>query len=192
MKVKMMVQVAAVSLLMVVQLGAAPAKGSGTKIDFIVDQSVSLDDAVLKILPKGSELIHPVTMGVYGPRNEAKGENVTVIYKVKSGSPEVMILFPVQSGKYRILGTSKLNFGKKNAGDVYAVFFSQADKDDDRELFILCDVEGSYQTAVFDWSGKVIKRMPSVEKKITGIYPSISVKRALKESMAEKGAKKKK
>ena len=172
---------AAVSL----QLGAAPKKEKKVKYDFAMTDQTVLDEAVMALLPKNSRLVHMVTMGVYGPSDGTNGDNINIIYRVGDKTPEIMVLVPVEPGKYRKIKAEKLSFGKAVTGEVLAVFFAQADKDAERELFVLCEVSvkgadsGQYMTAVFDWKKTGFKRMTAIESKIKGIYPSINVKRAL-------------
>ena len=166
------------------QLNAAPVKSKPTvKYDFELSGQASLDEAVMKLLPKNSQLIHMVTEGVYGPIDGSKGPNINIIYRVGKTTPVLLVLVPVETGKYKKVKTELLKFGKSDASEVYSVFFAQADKDKDRELFILCEVfgkdGGEYMTAVFDMSSSALKRMPVVESKIKGISPSINVKRAM-------------
>lgn len=173
------------------QLTAAPKMTKPSiKSDLVLNDQTQLEDAVMKLLPKGSKLVHGITEGVFGPADGSKGSNINVVYSTKNKTPEIMVLTPIERGKYKKIKSETLNFGGKNTVEVLSVFFAQADKDSARELFVLCNVTGKkdsgYQTAVFDWTGKDFKRMQKIESKIKGIYPSINVKRALPEISGKK------
>lgn len=174
------------------QVGFAAKKVKPVKYDLEINDQTVLDEAVLKLLPKGASLIHQVTQGIYGPADGTKGSNINVIYRVGNKTPELMVLVPAETGKYKKIKPEKLNFAKSDTTGVHAVFFAQADKDEERELFVLCEVvvkgtdTGQYMTAVFDWKKKGFKRINKIESKIKGIYPSINVKRALPEIIGSK------
>lgn len=186
MRYKSLIMIVLLSVALI-PLGAAPKKDKKVKYDFEMTDQTVLDEAVMKLLPKGSQLVHQVTTGVYGPADGSMGENINIIYQVGNKTPEIMVLVPVESGKYKKIKAEKLSFGKSITGYIHAVFFAQADKDPERELFVLCEAipkgskESVYVTAVFDWKKNGFKRMPGIESKIKGIFPSINVKRALPE-----------
>jgi hypothetical protein len=168
-----------------VPLYSAPKKTKpAAKADLIITEQTNLEDAVLKLLPKNSKLKHSVTKGIFGPADGTKGPNINVIYSASGKTPEIMILTPVENGKYKKIKSAALNFGGKNSVEVQSVFFDQADKDSVRELFVLCYITGKkesfYATAVFDWNGKEFKRVSKIEPKLKGAYPAINVRKALR------------
>lgn len=167
------------------QLTAAPKKiKPAVKADLDIAAQSSLEDAVIKLLPKNSKLVHSITEGVFGPADGTKGPNINVVYSTSGKTPEIMILTPVEAGKYKKIKSAPLNFGGKDSVEVQSVFFDQADKDSARELFVLCYITGKkesfYSTAVFDWNGKEFKRVSKIEPKLKGAYPAINVRRALR------------
>jgi len=167
------------------QLAAAPKKlKPALKADLDLTTQTSLEDAVMKLLPKNSKLVHSITEGVFGPADGTKGPNVNVVYSTSGKTPQIMILTPVDTGKYKKLKPAVLSFGSNNAVEVQSVFFDQADKDAARELFVLCYISGkkeSYNaTAVFDWNGKEFKRISKIEPTLKGAYPAINVRRTLR------------
>lgn len=168
-----------------IPLYAAPKKiKSSPKADLEITAQTSLEDAVIKLLPKKSKLAHSITEGVFGPADGTKGPNINVVYSIAGKNPEIMILIPIETGKYKRIKPVALNFGGKNNVEVQSVFFDQADKDAARELFVLCYItdkkESYYATAVFDWNGKEFKRLSKIEPKLKGSYPAINVRRTLR------------
>jgi len=167
------------------QLSAAPKKVKPSfKADLYISTQTNLEEAVMKLLPKKSKLAHSITEGVFGPADGTKGPNINVVYRTAGKNPEIMILTPVEAGKYKKIKPVALNFGGKNNVEVQSVFFDQADKDASRELFILCYITGKkesfYATAIFDWNGKEFKRVSKIEPKLKGAYPAINVRRTLR------------
>jgi hypothetical protein len=76
----------------------------------------------------------------------------------------------------------EISFQNMKSLEISAVFFDQADKEKERELFILCLVNSQdYQTAVYSWKKTKFVRLPAIEPKLTGLYPSLVVRRALPE-----------
>jgi len=176
------------------QLTAAPKKikqlvnpkksAPEVKYDLVLDGKTPIENAVMPLLPKNSKLEHSITEGVYGPADGTKGANINVIYSTSGKTPEIMVFTPMEKGKYKKIKPEILSFGGKDKVEVMSVFFDQADKDSARELFVLCMVTGKkdsrYLTAVFDWTGKEFKRMPAVEAKLKGLYPTINVRKTLR------------
>lgn len=167
------------------QLFAAPKKiKPAVKADLEISTQTNLEDAVMKLLPKKSKLAHSITEGVFGPADGTKGPNINVVYSTAGKNPEIMILTPVETGKYKKIKPAVLSFGGKSSVEVQSVFFDQADKDAARELFVLCYItdkkESYYATAVLDWNGKEFKRVSKIEPKLKGAYPAINVRRTLR------------
>jgi len=180
-----MILAAAVSF----QAAAAPKKAKQEikkevqKFDFEISGSKPLNEAVMPLLPKKSQLAHSITEGVFGPADGKKGSNLNVIYSTADKTPEIMVLTPAAPGKYMKNKPEALNFPVKGKVEVLSVFFDQADKDIPRELFVLCAItekdKTSYQTAVFDWTPKGFVRMPKIESQVKDLYPSLKVRRIL-------------
>ncbi len=184
MKVKTVLSLA-ITAVICTGLSSAPKKNTTpAKPDLDLTVGTSIDGAVMKLLPKNSQLVHQVTEGVFGPADGTKGPNINVIYSTAGKTPVLMVLTPYENGKYKKNKTVTLNFPGMTGVEVQSVFFDQADRDSARELFVLCLVsnkKGSkYATAVFDWTGKEFKRMPKIEAKIKDAYPTINVRRALR------------
>lgn len=188
MRFKTLISLLIVSVL-AIQLAAAPKKikpavKPAVKADLDLTSQTSLEDAVIKLLPKNSTLAHSITEGIFGPADGNMGPNINVVYSTAKKTPQLMVLTPIAERKYKKIKPVILNFTGQNSVEVQSVFFDQADKDAARELFVLCYVAGKkdsyYATAVFDWNGKEFKRVPKIEPKLKGAYPTINVRRALR------------
>ncbi|HQQ24306.1 MAG TPA: hypothetical protein PLH15_10760, partial [Spirochaetota bacterium] len=77
-----------------------------------------------------------------------------------------------------------VSFGKNAAQEVLSVFFDQADKDKERELFVLCSYQKGndsfVETAVYNWTKNKFVREPKLEQKLKNLSPAINVRRALR------------
>ena len=166
-------------------ISSAPKKNTApVKPDLDLTVGTSIEGAVMKLLPKNSRLVHQVTEGIFGPADGMMGPNINVVYSTSGRTPEIMVLTPYENGKYKKTKPAALNFPGMTGVEVQSVFFDQADKDNARELFVLCQVSNKkgtkYATAVFDWNGNEFKRMPKIEAKLKDAYPAINVRRALR------------
>jgi hypothetical protein len=167
----------------------------GPVYDFELKSKDSLDQDVLKILPKGSILAHKVTEGVFGPADGSKGPILIAPYTIgPKGQINLMLLIPAEKGKYKKMALGLLTFKAKKTVEIQSVFFDQADKDKERELFILCAVTDGkssvvYETAVFSWEKTRFVRVSALEPKLAGRYPTIDVRNALEEISAAEARK---
>lgn len=165
---------------------AVPAKKPQSKYDYETNESGDRETDIKKILPPKSEYTHWITSGVFGPVDGSIGSILIVPYIVNNdGKVQVMLLVPKDSDhKYVKMTLGTVNFGKNAAQEVLSVFFDQADKDKERELFILCAYQKGneylVETAVYNWNKNKFVREPKLEQKLKNLSPTINVRRALR------------
>ncbi|MBP8082676.1 MAG: hypothetical protein KAZ87_05680 [Spirochaetes bacterium] len=165
---------------------AVPAKKPNSKYDYETSESGDRDADIKKILPAKSEYTHWITNGVFGPADGSIGSILIVPYIVNNdGKVQLMLLVPQDAeNKYKKIMLGTVTFGKNAAQEVLSVFFDQADKDKERELFVLCSYqEGDeyfVETAVYNWNKNKFVRELKLEKKLINLSPAINVRRALR------------
>lgn len=167
------------------------------KYDYVMKDGSDLEADIKKLLPAKSEITHRITEGVFGPSDGTKGPIIIVPYiTAKDGKTRIMLLVPAETRKYNKIMLGEINLSSKGANELLSVFFDQADKDQEREIFFLCAYEKGkqyfYETAVYNWNKTKFERVPAMESKITNLYPAINVRRALRamESKSDTKAKK--
>ncbi len=167
----------------------------GPVYDFELKSKDTLDKDIIKILPKGSILAHKVTEGVFGPADKSKGPILIVPYMTGAkGQIQLMLLIPAEKEKYRKMNVGTISFKTKKTVEIQSVFFDQADKDKERELFILCALTHGkdsveYETAVFSWEKTRFVRVSALEPKLKGQYPAINVRNVLRDIEAQEASK---
>ena len=163
-----------------------PAKKSQSKYDYETSESGDRETDIKKILPPKSEYTHRITNGVFGPADGSIGSILIVPYIVNNdGKVQLMLLIPKDAEhKYVKMTLGTVSFGKNAAQEVLSVFFDQADKDKERELFILCAYQKGneylVETAVYNWNKNKFVREPKLEQKLKNLSPTINVRRALR------------
>ncbi len=163
-----------------------PAKKSQSKYDYETSESGDRETDIKKILPPKSEYTHRITNGVFGPADGSIGSILIVPYIVNNdGKVQLMLLIPKDAEhKYVKMTLGTVSFGKNAAQEVLSVFFDQADKDKERELFVLCSYQKGndyfVETAVYNWNKKKFVREPKLEQKLKNLSPTINVRRALR------------
>ena len=170
---------------------AGSAKKPNSKYDYETSESGDRDADIKKILPAKSEYTHWITNGVFGPADGSIGSILIVPYIVnEDGKVQLMLLVPQDAeNKYKKMMLGTVTFGKNAAQEVLSVFFDQADKDKERELFVLCSYQKGddyfVETAVYNWNKNKFVRESKLEKKLINLSPAINVRRALR-SMEKK------
>lgn len=165
---------------------AVPAKKPNSKYDYETSESGDRDADIKKILPAKSEYTHWITNGVFGPADGSIGSILIVPYIVNNdGKVQLMLLIPKDSDhKYVKMTLGTVSFGKNAAQEVLSVFFDQADKDKERELFVLCSYQKGndyfVETAVYNWNKNKFVRETKLEQKLKNLKPTINVRRALR------------
>ena len=165
---------------------AVPPKKSQNKYDYETNESGDRETDIKQILPPKSEYTHWITSGVFGPVDGSIGSILIVPYIVNNdGKVQLMLLMPKDSDhKYVKMMLGTVSFGKNAAQEVLSVFFDQADKDKERELFVLCSYQKGndsfVETAVYNWNKKKFVREPKLEQKLKNLSPTINVRRALR------------
>jgi len=165
---------------------AVPANKSQKKYDYETSESGDREADIKKILPAKSEYTHWITSGVFGPADGSIGSILIVPYIVNNdGKVQIMLLIPKDAEhKYVKMALGTVSFGKNTAQEVMSVFFDQADKDKERELFILCSYQKGndyfVETAVYNWNKNKFVREPKLEQKLKNLSPTINVRRALR------------
>jgi len=155
------------------------------KYDYEMTENSDRDADIKKLLPAKSEYNHRITEGVFGPADGSKG-NILIVPYVTGGNGKVqlMLLIPAETQKYNKTMLGEIRFGKYAVQEVESVFFDQADKDKERELFVICYVmkgkRGFTETAVYDWNKTKYQRVPSMESEIKDLSPAITVRRKLR------------
>lgn len=165
---------------------AVPAKKPQSKYDYETNESGDRETDIKQILPPKSEYTHRITNGVFGPADGSIGSILIVPYIVNNdGKVQLMLLIPKDSDhKYVKMTLGTVNFGKNAAQEVLSVFFDQADKDKERELFVLCSYQKGndyfVETAVYNWNKNKFVRESKLEQKLKNLSPAINVRRALR------------
>jgi hypothetical protein len=161
------------------------------KCDYSMNDDSDMESDIKKLLPAKSEYNHRITEGLFGPADGSKGPILIVPYITgDNGKVQLMLLIPVESKKYNKMMLGEIKFGASNAQEVLSVFFDQADKDKERELFVLCAYDKGnrtfYETAVYNWNKTKFERVPALEAKVKNQYPAINVRRVLRAMEAKK------
>ena len=132
-----------------------------------------------KYIPKGAEIIHKIVQGKFAPAGvKSNADNVIVMYRAKDSSPtdpyEIVVLRPSENtwDNYTLPQPDTIWSIMKPL----AVFFENADKDTEKELFILEEAESGagptgavpfYRTRVYDWTGSEFKHLEDISDKIS-------------------------
>ncbi len=161
-----------------------PAKPE-IKYDYVMTDNSDMEADVKKLLPAKSEINHRITEGVFGPADGTKGAIFIVPFITgNNGKVQLMLLIPAEKGKYNKMMLGEIKSIAKSTQEVQSVFFDQADKDKERELFVLYSYEKGndtfYETAVYDWNKTKFDRVTALEAKIKNLYPAINVRRTLR------------
>ncbi len=162
------------------------------KYDYVMTDKSDIEADVIKLLPAKSVITHRITEGIFGPADGTKGMIKIVPYITgNNGKVQLMLLIPAEIRKYNKMMLGEISFGGNSASEVLSVFFDQADKDKERELFVLCAyVKGNrpfFETAVYDWNKTRFDRVPGLESKIKNLTPAINVRRALRAMESQSG-----
>jgi hypothetical protein len=143
----------------------------------------SLDDFGRRIIPPGTQLVHPVLEGEFGPG----AENVVVLFSanVEKGPYTAWVLVP-HNGGYGVpyvLPQPKL-LSDYLKWEVQAVLFAPVDGRPGDELIIMSDGysgEGPsptriHSTWVYGWSGTEFRQLSDVTEALGDAYPAQAVR----------------
>ncbi len=163
---------------------AVPAKPE-IKYDYVMTDSSDIESDAVKLLPAKSEYKHRITEGLFGPADGTKGAIKIVPFITEgNGKVQIMLLIPAETMKYNKMMLGEIKPGIKGSLEVHSVFFDQADKDKERELFVLYSYEKGgdtlFETAVYDWNKTKFERVSKLEPKLADQYPAINVRRVLR------------
>ena len=162
---------------------------SNGKAQEIVKQRTgeTLKDFALRIIPARTELAHEVVQGVFATFTK----NMVILYstpKAQSSAFSGWVLMPATNGTYQKFTLPiEADLSGRFEITAQAVFFANADKDAQQELFIIYSTyrNGSGEKEgnavhVFDWNGKEFVSHTEVENKLSGLPTAKAVRRKLK------------
>jgi hypothetical protein len=159
------------------------------KAQEIVKQQASetLKDFALRIIPAKAELAYEVVQGIFATSTK----NLVILYSTPEAQGSAFsgwVLMPVTNGTYQKF-TLPIEADLSGRFEITAqsVFFANADKDTQQELFIIYSTyrNGSGEKEgnavhVFNWNGKEFVSLTEVENKLSGLPTAKAVRRKLK------------
>jgi hypothetical protein len=170
-------------------LAVALCVATSGKAQEIIKQQTSetLKDFALRIIPAKTELAHEVVQGVFATSTK----NLVILYSTPEAQGSAFsgwVLMPATNGTYQKFALPiEADLSGRFEITVQSVFFANADKDTQQELFIIYSTyrNGSGEKEanavhVFDWNGKEFVPLTEVENKLSGLPTAKAVRRKLK------------
>jgi hypothetical protein len=139
--------------------------------EVVGNKDKSLQSLAESFIPQGMKLAHKAVEGAFGPSSK----NVVVLYgeEKPAMSYKGLVLVPDKDG-YKKFALPESEF-TWSVEEPKAVFFANADKDSEQELFIIGEcytgigptgAQPFYRTRVYDWNGNGFIHLESISKKI--------------------------
>jgi hypothetical protein len=141
----------------------------------------------LRIIPAKTELAHQIIQGAFATSTN----NLVILYNTpdaQSSSFSGWVLTPATDGTYqKFILPIEADLSGRFEITAQAVFFANADKDAQQELFIIYSTyrngsgeKESNAVHIFDWNGKEFVPLTEIENRLSGLATAKAVRTKLK------------
>jgi hypothetical protein len=149
--------------------------------------SETLKNFALRIIPAKTELAHDVIQGAFATSTK----NLVILYDTPNAQSSAFsgwVLTPAIDGTYQKFALPiEADLSGRFEVTAQAVFFANADKDAQQELFIIYSGYRNgtgekewHAVHIFDWNGKEFVALTELENKLSGLPTATAIRRKLK------------